>query len=100
MSTGMEWLIKKKIFKIKSCELIFIQHKIFDLIINSNKFYVDFLLDKLNQCLISFSVVSNTTKLFKISNKDTMNCLNGFRLISILFIILYHTYTEAQLPSG
>ena len=63
-------------------------------------FLVDFLIDKLNQCLISFSVINNTSKLFRVSNKDTINCLDGFRFISILFIILYHTYTEAQLPSG
>ncbi len=51
--------------------------------------------------LVSFSIYNNTIKLFKTDNeKETIGCFHGFRLMSLLFIILYHIYTEAQLPSG
>ncbi|CAG2105278.1 unnamed protein product [Medioppia subpectinata] len=56
---------------------------------------------KVMQTLQSFSFYSNTDRLLSTGNeKDTIGCFHGFRLISLLFIIIYHIYTEAQLPSA
>ncbi|XP_055370763.1 uncharacterized protein LOC129605190 [Condylostylus longicornis] len=48
-----------------------------------------------NDLLIAFSVITNGEKLFKISTKKSPNvieCLNGLRCISIVWIVLGHSY--------
>ncbi|XP_055370764.1 uncharacterized protein LOC129605191 [Condylostylus longicornis] len=50
---------------------------------------------KPNSLLISFSIISNGEKLFKISttkSPNTIDCLNGIRCITIVWIVLGHSY--------
>ena len=57
--------------------------------------------NKLIKTFISFSIYSNTISLLNTkSGKNTIECFNGFRLISLLFIIILHTYLFTQFPSG
>ncbi|XP_054165800.1 nose resistant to fluoxetine protein 6-like [Oppia nitens] len=56
---------------------------------------------KLVTTLKAFSLYTNTEQLLSTgSQKETISCFHGFRVISLCFIIIYHIWTEAQLPSG
>lgn len=50
-----------------------------------------------NQILASFSIYSNSIKLFKTGNSGKLSCLNGIRVLSTTWIMLGHRFYETAI---
>ena len=56
----------------------------------------------LSQLILSFSAISNSKKILHVgpAPEDSLTCVHGLRFLSLLWVIMVHTYLQVFTIAG